>query len=62
MRKLLQSFLLFLSAATDKELARMVEFLTAENQILRSRLRKQIAVTPRERNRLLKLGRKLTPR
>jgi putative transposase len=59
MRKLLQSFLLFLSAATDKELARMVEFLKAENQILRSRLPRRVAVTPQERNRLVRLGRKL---
>jgi putative transposase len=59
MRKLLQSFLLFLSAATDKELARMVEFLKEENRILRERLPRHVAVTPQERNRLLKLGRKL---
>jgi putative transposase len=59
MRQLLRSFLLFISAATDKELARMVEFRKTENQILPSRLPKQVVVTPEERNRLLKLGRKL---
>src|SRR5262249_28873583 len=59
MRKLLQSFLLFLSAATDKELARMVEFLKAENQILRSKLPRRVAVTPQERGRLVRLGKKL---
>jgi len=59
MRKVLQSFLLFLSAATDKELARMVEFLKEENRILRGRLPRAVAVTPPERNRLVRLGKKL---
>ena len=59
MRKVLRSFLLFLSAATDKELARMVEFLKEENRILRSRLPKAVAVTPQERNRLVRFVKQL---
>ncbi len=56
MRGLLQSFLLLLSTATDKELGRMVEFLKEENRI---KLPKRITVTPQERRRLVRLGQKL---
>ncbi len=51
-------FALFASS-TDSQLAQMVEYLKAENKILRSKLPKRITVTPRERNRLVKLGRRL---
>jgi len=37
----------------------MVEFLKAENRILRDKLPKRVAVTLQERNRLVKLGRGL---
>src|SRR5215470_6594469 len=59
MRALLQRFLLFLAAATDRELARVVEYLKAENRILRDRLPKRIIVTARERTILLKYGKRL---
>src|SRR6185369_409012 len=45
----------------DRELARYLEFLKAENRILRSRLPKRITVTPRERQRLLRYGRPIGP-
>ena len=51
--------LMILASATDKELARMVEYLKEENRILRSKLPKRIDVTPGERSRLVKLGQKL---
>jgi len=46
-----------LANATDKELARQVEYLKAENRLLRARLPKRIVVTAQERQRLLKYGR-----
>jgi putative transposase len=61
MRSLVQSFLLLIARATDRELARYLEFLKVENRILRARLPKHIIVTPRERQRLLRYGRKLGP-
>lgn len=56
MRVLYQSFLLLIARATHKELAKYIEFLKAENRILRDRLPKRIAVTPRERRTLIKFG------
>jgi putative transposase len=55
-------FLLLLARATDRELAKMVEFLKAENQILRAKLPRRIEVTPAERHRLIKIGRPLCHR
>lgn len=57
MRRILQPLLLLLAGSTDKELARQVQFLKVENQILRSKLPKRITVTAAERQRLLKFGR-----
>lgn len=59
MKAVFQSFLLVLASATDRELARQVQFLKVENQILRGRLPKRITVTPQERQRLIKYGRPL---
>jgi|SRR5579872_2236456 len=59
MRAILQRFLLFLAAATNRELARMVEYLKAENRILRDKLPKRINVTGPERRTLLKYGKRL---
>jgi putative transposase len=47
------------ASASDKELARQVEYLKTENQILRAKLPRRLTVTPRERQRLLKVGRAL---
>lgn len=48
-----------LATATDRELVRQVKFLKVENEILRSKLPARIAVTPRERRRLMKFGARL---
>jgi putative transposase len=59
MGRLLQPLLVFLSAATDRDLARQIQFVKEENRILRSRLPKRINVTAAERRRLIKYGRHL---
>jgi len=59
MPRLLQPLWFILASMTDRKLAQMVEYLKEENRILRSRLPRNITVTPRERNRLVKLGKKL---
>ena len=59
MGRLLQPLLVYLSVATDRELARQVQFLKEENRILRDKLPARITVTPRERQRLIKYGRGL---
>jgi putative transposase len=59
MTRILQSFFLLLASATDRQLAKYVEYLKAENRILRERLPRQIRLTVRERNRLIRLGRPL---
>jgi putative transposase len=48
-----------LASATDKQLAKQVQYLKGENEILRARLPEQMSTTPAERRRLLKLGRPL---
>ena len=57
--RLLNPLFALLGVATDSELARMVEYLKAENRVLRDRLPKRLKVSARERNRLLKFGRGL---
>ena len=59
MAKLLHPLFLLLSRATEPELVRMIEYLKAENRILRDKLPKRITVTPAERSRLVTLGTKL---
>ncbi len=56
MKSTLQAFFLLLAGATEKQLVRQVEYLKAENEILRSKLPNQITVTTAERERLIKLG------
>ena len=56
MRALMQSFLVMLATATDRQLAKQVQFLKTENKILRGRLGKRVLVTPKERRQLLKFG------
>jgi putative transposase len=57
--RLLQPLFALFAASTDSQLRQMVEYLRAENRILRSKLPKVVTVTARERHRLLKLGSKL---
>jgi putative transposase len=59
MKARLQAFLLMLAGATDKELAKQVQYLKEENQILRARLPKKLPITPQERNRLIRFGKPL---
>lgn len=56
MTQLFHPLLALVASATDKELARYVEFLKEENKILRSRIAGQIHTKPDERKRLLELG------
>jgi putative transposase len=59
MKAAINALLLLLARATDKALARYVQYLKAENQVLRSKLPKVVKVTPHERRRLVKFGRPL---
>ena len=59
MKRMFQSLLVVLSAATDRQLAKYVQFLKEENRDLRGRLPKRLIVTPQERQRLLKYGQPL---
>jgi hypothetical protein len=52
-----QRLLILLAHATDRELARQVQYLKYENRVLRARLPQHIMTTPAERARLLKYGR-----
>jgi len=56
MKKLIHPLLMLIAQATEKELVLYIEYLKAENRILRSKLPKRICVTPAERSRLVKLG------
>ncbi|MEX2214186.1 MAG: hypothetical protein WD768_08665 [Phycisphaeraceae bacterium] len=56
MKSALQAFFPLLAGATEKQLVRQVEYLKAENQILRDKLPKRMTVTAAERARLIKLG------
>jgi putative transposase len=56
-----QSLLILLAHATDRQLARQVQYLKNENRVLRARLPERIMTTPAERSRLLKYGRPLGP-
>jgi len=51
--------MLVIAKSTDKELARQVSYLKAENQILRSRLPRRLSLTQREKNRLVRFARNL---
>lgn len=59
MRQILHPLFSLLACVTRQDLARQVAYLKEENRILRSKLPKQISVTVKERNRLVKVGKKL---
>ncbi len=59
LHKLYTSFLVLLAAATDRGMAKMLQYLKEENRTLRGKLPKRIELTPRERQRLVKLGKPL---
>jgi putative transposase len=56
MTKIYHSLLALIASATESELAKYVEYLKAENRVLRARLPKQVHTRPQERERLLKFG------
>jgi putative transposase len=59
MRNIYTKLLLLIAGATQKELARQVQYLKVENQILRSKLPARVVVTPQERGRLVRFGARL---
>ena len=59
MAKLFHPLLTMIASATDRELAKHVQFLKEENKILRSRLGKEVHTRPDERQRLLEFGKAL---
>ena len=59
MTRFVHPLLLLIVRFTNKELAKVIEYLLAENRILRSKLPKRIEVTPAERAKLVKLGKPL---
>lgn len=59
MSDLLQRFLRLMNHADARDLLAQIEFLKLENEILRSRLPKQIRLTREERSRLLRCGRRI---
>ena len=56
MQWLFQPLLMLISASTESELAKQVEFLTAENKMLRMRLPKSLRFTEEEKRLLVRLG------
>lgn len=56
MTSIYHPLLAMIASATDRELAKYVEFLKEENKILRSRIPGQVHTKPAERERLIKLG------
>ena len=55
------SFFQLLATASDKVLARYLQYLKSENQTLRAKLPKRLTITPEERRRLVKFGKPLGP-
>lgn len=58
--KLFPPLLAMIASATDRELAKQVQYLKEENKILRARIPGQIHTKPAERERLLRFRRLLS--
>ena len=54
--RFISPLLFFVAQATQRELAEQIQYLKAENEILRARLPKQLRTTREEREKLLKFG------
>lgn len=59
MTRLFHPLLALIASATDRDLARYIEYLKQENKILRARIPGQVHTKPEERRRLLKYGKAL---
>ena len=59
MTRIFHPLLALIASATDRELAKYVQFLKEENKILRSRVKGQVHTKPGEPERLLKFGKAL---
>ena len=59
MSAIFHPLLALIASVSDRQLARYVEFLKAENKILRTRIKGQVHTRPDERRRLLQLGKAL---
>ena len=55
MSKIFHPLLALIASATDRELAKYIEYLKHENKILRERLPRQVHTTTEERKTLLRL-------
>jgi len=56
MAHLFHPLLALIASATDRQLAKYIQYLNEENKILRARIPGQIHTTRSERKRLLKFG------
>lgn len=56
MTRIFHPLLALIASATDRELAKYVEYLKEENKILRARIPGQVHTRRHERERLLKFG------
>lgn len=61
MARFFHPLIVMLASLTRSQLARQIQYLKAENEILRSKLGQRVTVTPAERRRLVKLGRGIGP-
>jgi putative transposase len=59
LQAIFHSLLALIASTADRQLARYVEFLKAENKILRAWIKGQVHTKPDERRRLLQLGKAL---
>ncbi len=59
MARFFHPLLRVLASATHRDLAAQVQYLKAENEVLRSKLPKRVTVTDAEKARLVKLGTKV---
>ncbi len=57
--RFLNPLFFIIAKSTHSEMARQIQYLKVENQILRARLPKYIQTTPTERFQLLKFGKPL---